>query len=163
MSAEKGTPEASATVLSELIQPSQGNPAGTAHGGELLKMMDNCAGVCAEKHVRSLVVTVGIDNVNFYAPVYIGNQATCKANVTYTSSHSLEVAVSIHAEDLFTGVEACCMPAYFIFCAIDEDMRPKEIPALVLNNDNDRREYEAARLRMAARKEKPRACWLTLY
>ena len=34
----------SATTLSQIILPSQTNPAGTAHGGELLKMMYKCAG-----------------------------------------------------------------------------------------------------------------------
>lgn len=160
---EQGTIQASATVLSQLVQPSQGNPAGTAHGGELLKMMDNCAGICATKHIRSIVVTVGIDEVNFYAPVHIGNQVTCKANITFASDHGLEVAVSITAEDLYTGEMECCMTAYFTFCAVDTDMRPQAIPPIVLTNETEKNLFEAGRQRMEARKQNPRACWLPLY
>lgn len=46
----------SATILSQIILPSQTNLAGTVHGGELMKMMDNCAGACATKHARSIAV-----------------------------------------------------------------------------------------------------------
>ena len=43
MELEPKTIAESATSLSQIILPGQTNPAGTAHGGELLKMMDNCA------------------------------------------------------------------------------------------------------------------------
>lgn len=163
MTTKKGTIKASATVLSELIQPSQGNPAGTAHGGELLKMMDNCAGVCAQKHVRAIVVTAGIDNVSFHAPIHIGNQAICSANITYASKNSLEVAVTITSEDLFTGEQECCMTAFFIFCAIDESMKTLEIPPIILENDSERMLFEEGRKRAELRKQQPRLCWLPLY
>lgn len=90
----------SATILSQIILPSQTNLAGTVHGGELMKMMDNCAGACATKHARSIVVTAAIDNISFHAPVFVGNVATCHAYLTYVSNSSMEIAVSIDAEDL---------------------------------------------------------------
>ncbi len=74
-----------ATTLSQFILPAQANPAGTAHGGELLKMMDNCAGACAIRHARSVAVTAGVDNVIFHAPVYVGNLAICSAHITYST------------------------------------------------------------------------------
>jgi acyl-CoA hydrolase len=64
---EARTISETATSLSQIILPSQTNPAGTAHGGELLKMMDNCAGACATKHSRAIVVTAAIDGINFHA------------------------------------------------------------------------------------------------
>ena len=160
---ESRTVQSSATMLSQLVQPSQGNPAGTAHGGELLKMMDNCAGICATKHTRALVVTVGIDEVNFYAPVHIGDQVTCKANITFASEHSLEIAVSVTAEALLTGETECCMTAYFTFCAIDENMLPLAIAPIEITNEMEKNHFEAGRVRMDARKKNPRACWLPLY
>ena len=32
------------TILSDVMLPSQANPAGNVHGGEIMKMMDTCAG-----------------------------------------------------------------------------------------------------------------------
>jgi len=153
----------SATTLSQIILPSQTNPAGTAHGGELLKMMDNCAGACATKHSRAIVVTAGIDNINFHHPVFVGNLATCSAYLTYFSNSSMEIAVSIWAEDLLQGTKECCMTAYFTFVALDENMRPKKVPPLLLQNDMERAEYEAGKQRVAARKANPQVCWLPLY
>jgi len=153
----------SATTLSQIILPSQTNPAGTAHGGELLKMMDNCAGACATKHSRAIVVTAGIDNINFHHPVFVGNLATCSAYLTYVSNSSMEIAVSIWAEDLLQGTKECCMTAYFTFVALDENMRPKKVPPLLLQNDMERAEYEAGKQRVAARKANPQVCWLPLY
>ncbi|WP_054692950.1 acyl-CoA thioesterase [Syntrophomonas palmitatica] len=152
-----------ATTLSQIILPSQTNPAGTAHGGELLKMMDNCAGACATKHSRSIVVTAGIDNICFHAPVFMGNLATCHANLTYVSNHSMEIAVSIDAEDLLQGTKQCCMTAYFTFVALGQDMKPAQVPPLILENELEKQEFEAGRLRSQERKANPQMCWISLY
>lgn len=157
------TISASATRLSQIILPSQTNPIGNAHGGELLKMMDNCAGACAAKHARCIAVTAGIDNVNFHAPVFMGNQATCTAHLTYVSKHSMEIAVNIETEDLMKGTKQCCMTAYFIFVALDENMQPKEVDPIILENEIERQEFEAGKARMNARKETPRVCWIPFY
>lgn len=152
-----------ATTLSQIILPSQTNPAGTAHGGELLKMMDNCAGACATKHSRAIVVTAGIDNINFHAPVFMGNLASCHANVTYVSNRSMEIAVSIDAEDLLQGTKQCCMTAYFTFVALGEDMKPTMVPQLILENEIERQEYEDGKARVQQRKANPQVCWMPLY
>ncbi len=154
----------SAVSLSQIILPAQTNPAGTAHGGELLKMMDNTAGACATKHSRAIVVTAGIDNITFHAPVFMGNLTICSANLTFVSNRSMEIAVSIEAEDLMSGNRQCCMTAYFIFVALDEiTMTPIAIPQLQLVNAAEKMEFEAGRQRMQERKESPKVCWLPLY
>lgn len=163
MALQGRTVSESATRLSQLIMPSQTNPIGTAHGGELLKMMDNCAGACATKHARSIVVTAGIDNVVFHAPVLMGNQATCHAHISYISNRSMEIAVSIEAEDIMKGTKQCCMTAYFIFVALDENRQPKEVAPIILENESERQEFEAGQARMTRRKETPRVCWMPLY
>lgn len=164
MELEAKTIRESVTTLSQIILPSQTNPAGTAHGGELLKMMDNAAGACATKHSRAIVVTAGIDNITFHSPVFMGNLATCQAYITYVSERTMEIAVNIEAEDLLQGTKSCCMTAYFIFVALDEKtMTPKTIPQLNLLDEAEKQEFEAGRARMKERKESPRVCWLPLY
>jgi len=163
MELEGRTVAETATTLSQIILPSQTNPAGTAHGGELLKMMDNCAGACATKHSRAIVVTAGIDNINFHAPVFMGNLASCHANVTYVSNHSMEIAVSIDAEDLLQGTKQCCMTAYFTFVALGQDMKPALVPQLILENEVEKQEYETGKVRVQQRKANPHVCWMPLY
>lgn len=159
----KKTIKESATDLSQVILPSMTNPAGTAHGGELLKMMDNAAGVCATRHSRAIVVTAGIDHVNFHEPVYMGNLVICKAYLTYVGRSSMEVAVSIYAEDLLQGINRCCMTAYYVFIALDMNMSPVVVPQLKLENDMDNELYEEGKERMRIRKETPKICWAPLY
>ncbi len=163
MELEGRTVAETATTLSQIILPSQTNPAGTAHGGELLKMMDNCAGACATKHSRAIVVTAGIDNINFHAPVFMGNLASCHANVTYVSNRSMEIAVSIDAEDLLQGTKQCCMTAYFTFVALGSDMKPTMVPPLILENEVEKQEYEDGKVRVQQRKANPQVCWMPLY
>ena len=164
MELEAKTIRESVTTLSQIILPSQTNPAGTAHGGELLKMMDNAAGACATKHSRAIVVTAGIDNITFHSPVFMGNLAVCQAYLTYVSERAMEIAVTIEAEDLIQGTKQCCMTAYFIFVALDQDtMSPKTIPQLNLLEEAEKQEFEAGKARMKERKESPRVCWLPLY
>ncbi|MGE5422259.1 MAG: acyl-CoA thioesterase [Ignavibacteriales bacterium] len=153
----------SATTLSQIILPGMTNPAGTAHGGELMKMMDNAAGVCATRHSRAIVVTAGIDEINFHEPVFMGNLATCKAHLTYVGRSSMEVRVNIDAEDLLTGDFKCCMTAYFVFVALDQDFKPVQLPPLVTENEAERRMYDEAKERMAVRKQTPKICWTSFY
>ena len=42
------------------------------HGGEIMKMMDSAAGVAAQKHAHTNVVTARVDELNFKKPVLVG-------------------------------------------------------------------------------------------
>src|SRR4030042_1372200 len=63
----------SAIEMAQLMLPHQTNPAGFVHGGELMKLMDNAAGVVAARHSRSSVVTGMVHNIRFLSPVRVGD------------------------------------------------------------------------------------------
>ena len=54
---ESQTMKHSHSILAQLVLPMQANPAGNVHGGEIMKMMDSAAGVAAQKHAHTNVVT----------------------------------------------------------------------------------------------------------
>ena len=56
-------------VLSEVMMPSQTNPSGNVHGGELMKMMDSTAYAAARKYARANVVTARVDELEFHLPI----------------------------------------------------------------------------------------------
>ncbi|MGE5404629.1 MAG: acyl-CoA thioesterase [Candidatus Saccharibacteria bacterium] len=153
----------SATTIAQVILPSMTNPAGTAHGGELMKMMDNAAGVCATRHSRAIVVTADIDEINFHEPVFMGNLATCHAHLSYVGKSSMEIMVNIDAEDLLTGDKRCCVTAYFVFVALDKDFKPVQLEPLILQNEFEKKVFEEAKERMRQRKERPKLCWTSFY
>ena len=63
------TVEHSAVTMSQLIQPQQGGRRGHAHGGEIMKLMDNAAAVAAVRHAHTEIVTARVEGINFYRPV----------------------------------------------------------------------------------------------
>ena len=46
-----------------VMEPKLSNPLGNAHGGELMKIMDNTAGIAAAKHAKGPVVTARVDEI----------------------------------------------------------------------------------------------------
>src|SRR5713226_9568838 len=93
----------SKSTLSSQMLPSDANPMGFVHGGTILKLVDEAAGVTALRHTRKTVVTASLDRMDFYNPVYVGNLLTLKASLNYAGHTSMEVGVRIEAEDLKNG------------------------------------------------------------
>ncbi|MBQ1890452.1 MAG: hypothetical protein II160_07100, partial [Selenomonas sp.] len=52
-------------VISQVMMPSQTNPNGNVHGGEIMKMMDSTAYAAARRYARSNVVTARVDELEF--------------------------------------------------------------------------------------------------
>lgn len=109
---ESQTMKHSHSILAQLVLPMQANPAGNVHGGEIMKMMDSAAGVAAQKHAHTNVVTARVDELNFKKPVLVGELVTCKAQVIYAGCSSMEVFVTVESEDLITGNKQIALTAF---------------------------------------------------
>lgn len=59
-----------------LMEPQHSNILGYVHGGELMKMMDNTAGIAAAKQAKGMVVTARVDEIEFHEAVKIGDVVT---------------------------------------------------------------------------------------
>ena len=77
----------------------EANSAGFVHGGIVMKMCDEAAGIAAVKHSRCRVVTAAIDRMTFLHPVHIGQLLTCRARVNAAWRTSMEVGVRVEAEN----------------------------------------------------------------
>ena len=141
----------SAIVMSQLMLPPDANPWGNVHGGTIMKLLDSAAGVVATRHCRSRVVTARIDEMSFLEPVFIGNVVTIKASVNDTGRTSLEVGVRVEAEDLQSGRTWHVGSAYLVFVSLADEGRPKEVPPIVPESDDERRRQRDARERKARR------------
>ena len=123
------------------------NPIGLVHGGIIMKLMDEVAGMVASKHCRRPIVTVLIDNMYFFAPIYIGNKVILKSSINYVGKTSLEVGVRIEAEDLKTGKITHTNTCYLVVVAIDDVGRPTPVPRIKPESDEEKRRYKEAELR----------------
>lgn len=147
---EKSPDETKAQVIVRMF-PSDANPAGNVFGGEILKHIDMVAGIVAQRHTQSNAVTVSMDSVNFLKPVYVGNVLKFDARINYVHKSSMEIEVSVEAENIESGEETIAARAFVTFVALGKDGRPTSVPKLLLKTDNDRKKFEEGKQRMEQR------------
>jgi acyl-CoA hydrolase len=117
------------TRMVEVVYPQHLNHQGTLFGGEALRMMDTAAFVAATRAARRTMVTVGVRDVTYDAPVHHGEIAEIAATVVQTGTTSVAVDVELVAEELLTGVRRPCGRGRFTFVAVDDGHRPVRLRA----------------------------------
>ena len=119
-------------------------------GGQLMAWIDVIAAVAARRFTRCAVTTVCVDHLSFLAPAYLNDTVVQEAAVTWSGRTSLEVRVDTYVERLDHSREPVNR-AYLVFVAIDSEGQPQPVPAFEPETEEERREWEAARERRAAR------------
>jgi len=138
----------SKTTITELMIPAYANFGGKIHGGILLSLMDKVAYACASKHAGSYCVTVSADQVEFLAPVEVGELVSLHASVNYVGRSSMIVGIRVEAQNVKTGVIKHTNTSYFTMVAKDYNDKPALVPKLTLDTKDDvRRFIEAMSLR----------------
>jgi acyl-CoA hydrolase len=143
--------KASAVEVTQIIQPNDANALGTVFGGKVMAMMDEVAALAAMRHARKVVVTAGVDALDFRAPARIGHFLTLKAQVNYVGSTSMEVGVKAEAEDPLTGETRHTASAYLTFVALDGFGRPTSVAPVIPETEEEHRRYRDARTRRDVR------------
>ncbi len=136
-----------------LMTPDMANFSGNVHGGSILKLLDQVAYACAARYCKSYVVTISLDQVTFKAPIKVGELVTFRAHVNYVGNSSLEVGVKVFAEDLQSKKTRHTNSCYFTMIAMGEDRKPIPAPPLELENEFEKKLYEAAAMRKQLREE----------
>src|SRR3954454_11397409 len=106
------------------------NTAGNVHGGKIMHLCDEVAGIAAIRHCGVRVVTAGMDRMTFLNPVHVGQLVTFKATVNAAWRTSVEVGVRVESEHVRSREVAHTSTAYLTMVALDEDGRPTGVPAL---------------------------------
>jgi uncharacterized protein (TIGR00369 family) len=120
------------------------NLAGNVHGGVILRNIDNTAGMVASRHSNTNAVTASIDRVDFYSPVYVGDLLRVLASVNYTGKTSMEIGVRVEAENFMTGEVRHTASAYLTFVALDADGKPRRVPQLLLETEDEKQRNQDA-------------------
>ena len=132
------------SILVKWMGITDANSAGFVHGGIVMKMCDEAAGIAAVRHSGCRVVTAAMDRMTFLDPVGIGHLLTCRASVNAVWRTSMEVGVRVEAEHPRTGEVHNTSTAYLTMVALDEEGRPTAVPPLLTETDDEvRREREA--------------------
>ncbi len=137
----------SETELTVLVTPEMANFSGNMHGGELLKILDKVAYICAAKYSGQYCVTLSVDQVTFKQPIKIGELLTLMSAVNYTGRTSMEIGIKVISEDIREKVVRHTNSCYFTMVAVDENGKPTELPKLSLDTEKAKRRFKSAEAR----------------
>ena len=149
------SPRESEVVMTQLILPSDANNLNSAFGGKVMEWIDICGAVAAQRHCRQVVVTASMDDLHFHAPIKVGWTVTLHSRVIATFRTSMEVGVTVTAENPLTGEKHMATSALLTFVAVAPNGQRLPVPPLKLETDAERaafREAEERRKERLARK-----------
>lgn len=143
----------SMTEQQYLVCPAHINHYGRLFGGQLLKWIDEVAGIVAIRHCGGTVTTAAIDNLQFKAPAYTGDMIVLQGIVTYAGNTSMEVRVDTYREAL-NGDREIINRAYIDMVCINCKGEPTPVPGLETETEEQKKEFEAAQRRKQLRKQR---------
>ena len=147
------TVSSSITKMAQVTLPEQANPTGFVHGGELIKMVDNAAGVAAARHSGEDVVLARVEDIVFHKPVQVGNLVLIDARLTFVHHTSIEVRVELDVESLETGERFRALTALLIMVAIDEQGIPTKAPQLLITTEEQQTLFDEGKARYETHKK----------
>ncbi len=139
--------------MTVLMTPDMANFSGNVHGGTILKLLDQVAYACASRYAGSYVVTLSVDQVTFRQPIHVGELVTFLASVNYTGNSSMEIGVKVIAENIQTQVVRHANSCFFTMVAMGDDRKPTAVPPLEPATPDEKRRFDAAKLRRQLRQE----------
>ena len=144
---EQRPPSHSTSVLTRWMGIAEANTAGNVHGGTIMKLCDEVAGIAAIRHSGQRVVTAAMDRMTFRHPVFVGDLVTVSATVNAAWKTSMEVGVRVEKENVWTGERQHTSTAYLTMVALDSEGRPAAIPAVAPDTPDEQRRAREAQLR----------------
>lgn len=141
----------SKTMMTEIVLPNDTNSYGNLMGGRLMYWMDIAAAISAQKHCNAPVVTASVDNISFENPIKLGNTVHIEAKVTRAFNTSMEIHLKVWGEDHIQQYKYKSNEAYYTFVALDASSRPRPVPQLIPETDEERKLFEAALRRRQVR------------
>ena len=139
----------------QAIMPNHLNGAGRVFGGQLAAWIDVVGGIVARRHSNRNVTTAAIDNLQFKEAVYANSTVVLHGKITYVVRTSMEVRVDSFVESL-SGERKLVNTAYLVEVALDDQGNPTAVPGLILENFQDRAEWEAGEKRRELRHQRHR-------
>lgn len=133
--------------------PGQTNALGTVFGGQIMAWVDVCAAVAAQRFTHSDVVTVSMDELSFRSGVRRGDIVVLQAMVNFCGRTSVEVGVRVEKEDPYSHERTHTSSAYLTFVAVDAEGRPKPVPSLTPESEDEKRRWREASQRRRHRLE----------
>jgi acyl-CoA hydrolase len=128
------------------VQPTHTNNHASAHGGNVVKWMDEVGAMSAMRHAGETCVTARIHGLDFKRPIPQGDICVIESYAYAAGRTSVRVRLRAFRESPRTGDREETTDSYFVFVAVDDDGTPLPVPELVAGSDRCR-DLRAAALR----------------
>lgn len=130
------------------------NLHGNIHGGVIMKLVDDAAGVVAARHSGGRAVTAAMDEMVFLVPVHIGDLVHAHAQVNWAGRTSMEIGIRVEAERWDEmGEPLHTSTAYLVYVGLDSRGQPREVPPVLVEDGDEegRRRFTEAEIRRTHR------------
>lgn len=121
-------PDGDLTVRTSAM-PADTNANGDIFGGWVMSQMDLAGGIAGVERAQGRVVTVAVDAMHFIRPVRVGDVLCVYTRVGRVGRTSVAIEVEAWARRFQTRIREKVTQATFTFVAIDDEGRPRPIPA----------------------------------
>ncbi|AGB32239.1 thioesterase superfamily protein [Natrinema pellirubrum DSM 15624] len=119
----------------EMVQPNHANMLDVAHGGNVMKWMDEVGAMSAMRFAGEMCVTARVNQMNFERPIPVGDTAYITAYVYDAGTSSVKVRLVAERENLQTRKRERTTESYFVYVAIDDDNTPTTVPELTVSTE----------------------------
>ena len=116
-------------ILRVMPRPGDINANGHIFGGWILSQMDIAAGIVASRRAQGPVATVAIETMKFIAPILMQDLISIYAEVERVGRTSLAIRIEVVATRDRGATEIKVTEGLFTFVALDENHRPRPLPA----------------------------------
>lgn len=131
-------------IMNELVLPNDTNTFGNLMGGRLMYWMDIAGGIAAGKHCNAPSMTASVDNLSFKNPIRLGNIVHIEAQVSRAFNTSMEIHMKVWGEDSLHQYRYESNEAYFTFVALDPNGKPRKVPELIPETEEEKALYDGA-------------------
>ncbi|CAI2166955.1 15268_t:CDS:10 [Funneliformis geosporum] len=132
----------------ETVLPQHANTLQITFGGQIMKWMEHCCLVSASRHSRRFLLLA--------RPTYVGDCITVRSIVSCTFHSSLEVYVSVEAENLMTGERFFTNDGFYTMVAVDSQNVPTPVPQAITDYEQEYEVFKDAEVRRTRRLQQRR-------
>ena len=115
----------------KFVLPEHLNNMGNMHGGEIMKLMDDTAGLTFIRHANGDAVTAAANDIRFIKPIPANSVIKCVTEMVSTGRTSMQVSAKVFLENVKTGDSTLVAEGMFVGVAIDEHGKARPVPAII--------------------------------
>lgn len=116
-------------ILRVSPRPGDINSNGHIFGGWVLSQMDIAGGIVAGRIAQGRCATVAIETMEFIAPILMQDLVSIYARIERRGRTSIAIRLDVIAHRDRGTTDVKVTTGVFTFVALDEDFRPRPLPA----------------------------------